>query len=78
MRLLPPAQRMPGAVVRVFSARTLSWRGIVATHGWVVTLGWYDGVEFNLLGAVAGIDLRRPALKLPALGRLPASLGVAY
>jgi hypothetical protein len=35
-----------------------------------ITLGWYEGIEFNLLGAVAGVDIRRPALKLPALGRL--------
>ncbi|MEH3147386.1 MAG: DUF3750 domain-containing protein [Methylobacterium frigidaeris] len=34
--LLPPADRTPGAVVRVFSARVVSWRGIVATHSWVV------------------------------------------
>jgi len=35
-----------------------------------VTIGWYEGVELNLLGAVAGIDVRRPALKLPGIGRL--------
>jgi hypothetical protein len=34
------------------------------------TLGWVEGVEINLLNAVAGLDLRRPALKLPGLGRL--------
>jgi hypothetical protein len=200
MGWLPSAQRQPGAVVRVFSARTVSWRGIAATHSWVVikdanarayerfdytawgapiwkdrfvpdgrwfgsqpelifaadgaeaarmipiirdtirnyryprpgdyrlwpgpnsntfvaaimqaasmkaalpatavgkdfpydgrwigwspsrtgvrlnlggylgiTLGWYEGIELNLLGAVVGVDIRRPALKLPALGRL--------
>ncbi len=35
-----------------------------------VTLGWVEGLELNILGAVAGLDLRRPALKLPALGRV--------
>ena len=35
-----------------------------------LTLGWVEGVEVNLLGAVAGFDLRRSALKLPGLGRL--------
>jgi hypothetical protein len=35
-----------------------------------ITVGWYEGVELNLLGAVAGVDIRRPALKLPALGRI--------
>ncbi len=34
-----------------------------------VTLGWFEGLEINILGAVAGIDIRRPAIKLPALGR---------
>jgi hypothetical protein len=34
--LLPRAADHPGAVVRIFSARTVSWRGIVATHSWVV------------------------------------------
>ena len=199
--LLPPAAQMPSAVVRVYSARTVSWRGILATHSWIVvkakgatayqrfdytawggpiwvdrfaadgrwfgstpeqvfaadgdeaaamiptiraaisgyrypnpgdytlwpgpnsntfvaaimsavpqmraslpataigkdfpydgrwagltpsgtgvrvnlggylgvTLGWVEGFEINLLGAVAGLDLRRPALKLPGLGRI--------
>ena len=35
-----------------------------------LTLGWIEGVEINILGAVAGLDLRRPAIKLPGLGRL--------
>ena len=35
-----------------------------------LTVGWVDGLEVNVLGAVAGIDIRRPALKLPAFGRL--------
>lgn len=34
-----------------------------------VTFGWVDGLEVNILGAVAGIDIRRPAVKLPGLGR---------
>jgi hypothetical protein len=38
-----------------------------------ITLGWYEGIELNLLGAVAGFDIRRPALKLPGLGRLGLS-----
>jgi hypothetical protein len=33
-------------------------------------IGWRDGIEINLLGAVAGIDLRRPALKVPGFGRI--------
>jgi hypothetical protein len=35
-----------------------------------VKLGWVEGVEVNLLGLVAGLDLRRPALKIPGFGRI--------
>ena len=35
-----------------------------------VKLGWVEGLEVNVLGLVAGIDLRQPALKLPAFGRI--------
>ena len=30
-----------------------------------------EGIEFNVLGLVFGIDLRGPALKLPGIGRVP-------
>jgi hypothetical protein len=35
-----------------------------------VTVAWVEGVEVNILGLVAGIDIRRPALKLPGFGRI--------
>ncbi|HEY8580999.1 MAG TPA: DUF3750 domain-containing protein [Beijerinckiaceae bacterium] len=35
-----------------------------------VTLAWVEGLEINLLGGVLGLDLRRPALKLPGVGRI--------
>jgi uncharacterized protein DUF3750 len=35
-----------------------------------ITLGWYEGVELNVLGLVTGIDFRRPAIKLPGFGRI--------
>ena len=35
-----------------------------------MTVGWVEGVEINVLGLVAGIDFRRPALKLPGFGRI--------
>lgn len=35
-----------------------------------VKLAWTEGVELNLLGLVAGLDLRHPALKLPGFGRI--------
>ncbi len=34
------------------------------------TVGWVEGIEINVLGLVAGIDVRRPALKLPGWGRI--------
>lgn len=38
-----------------------------------VKLAWVEGLEVNLLGLVAGIDLRRPAIKLPGFGRIGIS-----
>ena len=33
-------------------------------------MGWVEGIEVNVLGLVTGIDIRRPALKLPGFGRI--------
>jgi hypothetical protein len=41
------------------------------------SIGWVEGLEINVLGAVAGIDMRRPALKLPGIGRLGMLTAVA-
>lgn len=51
---------------------TASGTGLRATLGGYagITLAWVEGIEVNLLGAVAGLDLRRPAVKLPGLGRI--------
>jgi hypothetical protein len=51
---------------------TPSGTGLRATLGGYLglTVGWIEGVEVNFLGAVFGIDIRRPALKLPGIGRL--------
>lgn len=35
-----------------------------------VMVGWEEGFELNLLGLSFGVDVKRPALKLPAVGRL--------
>jgi hypothetical protein len=32
-------------------------------------LGWVEGVEVDVLGLVAGLDLRHPAIKVPCFGR---------
>jgi hypothetical protein len=51
---------------------TPSGTGLRATLGGYVglTVGWVEGVELNFLGAVFGLDVRRPAIKLPGIGRL--------
>jgi hypothetical protein len=40
-------------------------------------LGWVEGVEVNFLSLVAGLDVRRPALKLPGFGRIGFENSVA-
>ena len=40
-----------------------------------LTVGWVEGVEVNLLAAVVGIDVRRPALKVPGVGRIGMAAG---
>jgi hypothetical protein len=43
----------------------LNLRGLVA-----IKLGWVEGVEVDVLGLVAGLDLRHPGVKLPGYGRI--------
>jgi hypothetical protein len=54
-------------------ARTPSGTGYqMSLHGLLgVAAGADEGFELNVLGLVAGIDLRHPALKLPGIGRVP-------
>ncbi len=42
-----------------------------------IKVGWVEGVEVNLLGLVAGLDLRHPGVKLPGFGRLGIDDGTA-
>ena len=42
-----------------------------------VKVGWVEGVELNLLGLVAGLDLRHPGIKLPGYGRIGIGAGEA-
>ncbi len=35
-----------------------------------LSAAWVEGIEINILGLVAGIDVRRPAIKLPGWGRI--------
>jgi len=39
-----------------------------------LTVGWIEGIELNFFGGVLGIDIRRPALKFPGIGRLGVPL----
>ena len=40
-------------------------------------LAWVEGIEINILGLVAGFDIRDPAVKLPGFGRLALFGGTA-
>lgn len=67
----------PNAIGRDFRTRPYVGRTDSGT-GYEVNLwgllglkaGWVEGLEINVLGLVAGFDLRQPALKLPGFGRL--------
>ncbi|PSC02600.1 DUF3750 domain-containing protein [Alsobacter soli] len=70
---LPPTAlgkdyRADGSVFGLTPSRTGVQFGLGGLIG--VTAGWIEGVEVNVLGLVAGVDLRRPALKLPGFGRV--------
>jgi Protein of unknown function (DUF3750) len=39
-----------------------------------LTVGWIEGIELNFFGGVLGLDIRRPALKLPGIGRIGTPL----
>ena len=59
-----------------YDGRWLRWApsgtGVRLTLGGYagLTLAWIEGIEVNILGVAAGFDIRRPAVKLPGLGRL--------
>jgi hypothetical protein len=78
--LLPPPSARPEALIRVYGARTVRRRSIFAVHTWIVVnergAATYGRFEINFLGALFGFDLRRPALKLPGIGRLGMTAGL--
>jgi hypothetical protein len=63
----------------VYAGPTDSGTGVeVNVAGYAgVKVGWVEGVEVNLLGLVAGFDLRHPAVKLPGFGRIGVPAPVA-
>jgi hypothetical protein len=56
----------------VYVGRTPSGTGLqLSIEGLLgFSVGWVEGIEVNVLGLVTGIDIRRPALKLPGFGRI--------
>ncbi len=38
-----------------------------------IKIGWIEGIEVNIAGLVAGLDLRQPAVKLPGFGSIGLS-----
>src|SRR5579872_6178117 len=67
----------PNAVGRDFrpgfyAGRTDSGTGVELNLWGVadIKVGWVEGLEVNLLGLVAGLDWRHPAIKLPGYGRV--------
>ncbi|WP_406856811.1 DUF3750 domain-containing protein [Alsobacter sp. KACC 23698] len=70
---LPPTAlgkdyRADGSVFGLTPSRTGVQVGLGGLLG--ASVGWIEGVEVNILGLVAGFDLRRPAIKLPGFGRI--------
>jgi hypothetical protein len=64
---------------RFYAGRTDSGTGVeLNLYGFAaVKLGWVEGVEVDLLGLVAGLDLRHPGVKLPGFGRIGVESPVA-
>ncbi len=64
---------------RIYAGLTDSGTGVeLNLHGLAgIKLGWTEGIELNLLGLVAGLDLRHPGVKLPGFGRIGVESPVA-
>jgi hypothetical protein len=56
---------------------TPSGTGVFASLGGYLglTVGWVEGIELIFVGVVLGLDLRRPALKFPGIGRVGVPAG---
>jgi uncharacterized protein DUF3750 len=60
-----------GALAGVTPSRTGVQVSLFGLGG--LAVGWDEGIELNVLTLNFGVDLTRPALKLPVVGRLGAS-----
>jgi hypothetical protein len=72
--------RADGALVGLTGSRTGVEMSLYGLLG--MKLGWVEGVELDVMGLVAGLDLRHPAVKVPGFGRfgvdpMPAALAQA-
>jgi hypothetical protein len=70
--LLPTAIGKDFAGWPLYAGPTPSRTGMQLSLGGLLgaSIAWVEGVEINMLGLVVGLDLRRPALKLPGWGRV--------
>jgi hypothetical protein len=64
---------------RLYAGLTDSGTGLeLNLHGLAaLKVGWVEGIELDLFGLVAGLDLRYPGLKLPGYGRIGLESPVA-
>jgi hypothetical protein len=64
---------------RFYAGLTDSGTGLeLNLHGLAaLKVGWVEGIEVDLFGLVAGLDLRHPGLKLPGYGRIGLESPVA-
>ncbi len=68
----------PNAVGKDFGPRWFSLMPTPSNTGWQISIAGYvgiagglvEGLELHVLGQTLGIDILRPALKFPALGRI--------
>src|SRR5262249_20883547 len=60
--------RADGSILGLTGSRTGVEASLWGLLG--LKLGWIEGVELNFSGLVLGLDIRRPAVKLPGFGRI--------
>jgi hypothetical protein len=77
--VLPPTAIGKDYPCRGWFGLTPSGSGVFVSLGGYLglTVGWVEGIELNFFGGVLGLDIRRPALKLPGIGRIGAPQSLA-
>ncbi len=70
---LPPTAigkdyRQDGGLIGLTPSQTGLQLSLAGLFG--ITVAWVEGLEVNVLGLVLGIDVRRPAIKIPGFGRI--------